>query len=181
MRRSSRFVCVSCAIALLVTTAGPLAAKVVKTSPAGFTIEHELILPVPPEEAYDAMTGDISGWWDHSFSDAPAAFYIEPRPGGGFYEMFDDAGNGVLHATVTYADRGKMLRYVGPLGLAGNPFTMIMTFIFEPQEKGTRVTLSASSMGIMEQGWDEAVDQVWHHFLFEQLKPYVESGRHVKK
>ena len=35
--------------------------------------------------------------------------YIEPRPGGGFIEIFDDEGNGVLHATVIYADRGKLL------------------------------------------------------------------------
>jgi uncharacterized protein YndB with AHSA1/START domain len=182
MRVSSRLSCVLCvAVTLLCGVAGPSRAKVVKTSPAGFTIEHELILPVPPEEAFDAMTGDISGWWDHSFSEKPAAFYIEPKPGGGFYEMFDDVGNGVLHATVTYAHRGKMLRYEGPLGLAGNPFTMVMTFIYEPHEKGTRVAFSASSMGIMQEGWDAAVDQVWHHFLVEQLKPYVEAGRHRKR
>jgi hypothetical protein len=58
---------------------------------------------------------------------------------------------------------------------------MIMTFVFEPRDKGTAVKLTASSMGIMQEGWDKAVDGVWHHFLFERLKPYVESGKHLDK
>lgn len=155
--------------------------KVVKTSSAGFSIEHELVLPVTPEEAYDAMTGEISGWWDHSFSESPRALYIEPKPGGGFIELFDDSGDGVLHATVTCADRGKLLRYVGPLGLAGNSFTMSVTYAYESHDDGTLVKVTANSMGIMEDGWDKVVDGVWNHFLFEQLKPYVESGRHKGK
>jgi hypothetical protein len=67
---------------------------------------------------------------------------------------------------------------VGQLGLAGNPFTMVMSFVYEPHEQGTEVRLTASSIGVVEDGWDEAVDRVWHHFLFDQLKPYVESGKH---
>jgi uncharacterized protein YndB with AHSA1/START domain len=156
-------------------------ARIIKSSPAGFTIVHELVLPVPPEEAYDAMTGDISGWWDHSFSEEPAVLFIEAKPGGRFYELFDDSGDGVLHATVTYAQRGKLLRYEGPLGLAGNPFTLVMTFVFEPTKEGTSIGFTASSMGMMEDGWDEAVDGVWYHFLFEQLKPWVEAGKHRQR
>lgn len=168
-------------VALAVVTPTRSIARIVKSSPTGFTIAYELVLPVPPEEAFDAMTGDISGWWDHSFSEKPAALYIEPRPGGGFIELFDDSGDGVLHATVTYADRGKLLRYEGPLGMAGNPFTMVMTFVFEPAKEGTTINFTAVSMGEMQDGWDEAVDGVWHHFLVERLKPWVEAGGHKKR
>ena len=27
----------------------------------------------------------------------------------------------------------------------------------------------------------KTVDSVWKHFLFDQLKPYVEQGKHRKK
>lgn len=32
---------------------------------------------------YDAIRGDISGWWDHSISEKPYRLYIEAKPGGG--------------------------------------------------------------------------------------------------
>ncbi|MCW8804045.1 MAG: hypothetical protein OQK57_06570, partial [Ignavibacteriaceae bacterium] len=60
-----------------------------------FSFEKEVTLPGTPEIIFDAVTGDISGWWDHSFSENPKKFYIEPKPGGGFWEIFDDEGNGV--------------------------------------------------------------------------------------
>jgi hypothetical protein len=155
--------------------------KVLRSSATGFSLEHEIVLPLSPDEAYDVITGDISGWWDHTFSENAKALYIEPRPGGCFCEVFDDGGDGVVHATVTYADRGTLLRMVGPLGLAGEAFTMSMTFAFEAEENGTRVRLTAKAWGVMEEGWDKAVDGVWHHFLLEGLGPYVESGRYKSK
>ena len=84
-----------------------------------FAFEIITVLPGPPETVYDAITGDLSGWWDHTFSEKPARFYLEAKPGGGFWELFDDEGNGVLHATVIYAHRPHLLRFDGPLGLSG--------------------------------------------------------------
>ena len=156
-------------------------AKVTKNETSGFVIEHELLLPVSPDEAYDAMTGDVSGWWDHTFAESPALLYIDARPGGQFVEVFDDTGDGVVHATVTYAHHGKLLRYEGPLGLAGSAFTMSMTFVFEAKDDGTLIKFTGVSMGVMEPEWAEAVDGVWHHFLAERLKPYVEAGEHKNR
>ena len=31
-----------------------------------FAVEHELTLPGTPEMIYDAISGDISAWWDHT-------------------------------------------------------------------------------------------------------------------
>ena len=60
-------------------------------NPCGvFSFSHELVLPGTPEVIYDAATGDISGWWDHSFSGNPHKLYIKAKPGGGFYEIFDE-------------------------------------------------------------------------------------------
>ena len=112
----------------LATIAGQSAAEVKSAAPGKFKIEQELILPATPNEVFDAVTGDITPWWDHSFSAHPKKLYIEARPGGGFYEIFDDAGNGVQHAVVIYADRGKMLRFTGPLGLSGRAVDCVTTY-----------------------------------------------------
>lgn len=148
----------------------------------GFSITHQLTLPGIPEEIYDAISGDISGWWDHSFSEKPLKFYIDPRPGGGFYEIFDESGDGVKHATVIAAIRGKLLRFDGPLGLTGNAIQMVHTYSFEPVgSDSTLLKLTVNAVGQIEEGWAAAVDNVWRHFLFEQFKPYVESGKHLLK
>ncbi len=130
-----------------------------------FAFELEVSLPGSPEEIYDAFTGDVSGWWDHTFSESPERLYIEAKPGGGFYEIFDDAGNGARHAVVIYAERGKLLRFDGPLGLSGRALQMVHTFTFEPVGGGTRLELSLHASGELEEGLADAVNRVWNHFL----------------
>jgi hypothetical protein len=166
---------------LILLLPGTALGKVVKSGLNSFIIKQEVILPDTPEAIYDATTGDISGWWDHHFSEKPLRFYIEAKPGGGFYEIFDESGDGVLHGTVTWAKRGKSLRFTGPLGLAGNAVTAVWTLTYEPHgEKGTKLTLDGRMSGALEEGWAEVVDSVWKHFLVDQLKPYVEQGKHRK-
>jgi hypothetical protein len=146
-----------------------------------FSFDKEVTLPGTPEVIFDAVTGDVSGWWDHSFTDKPKEFYIEPIPGGGFWEIFDDEGNGVLHARVIYADRGKMLRFDGPLGLSGKAIQVVTTYQFEPVgSDSTLFKVSVHAAGEVDEGIPAIVERVWEHFIFEQLKPYVESGKHLK-
>ncbi len=154
----------------------PSSAQPTAFTPAGYTIEQEVLLPVSPGTAFDIMTGDITPWWDHSMSENPQAMYIEPSPGGSFMEIFDDNGNGVRHAVVTYADRGKLLRFEGPLGLSGRAITMVTTWEFAVIESGTRVSCTCNISGQIDDEWAAAVQGVWYHFLVEQLLPYVESG-----
>ena len=146
-----------------------------------FQVKQQVILPASPEAVYDAVTGDISGWWDHSFSKAPKRLFIEAKPGGGFWEIFNDAGDGVLHATVIYAERGKRLRFTGPLGFSGQAVNIVTTYDFLPDPAGTKLRLTCNVSGQMEDGEDKIVDAVWQHFLVERLKPYIESGAYLKK
>ncbi|HEX5131322.1 MAG TPA: hypothetical protein VFX92_02415 [Candidatus Krumholzibacteria bacterium] len=144
--------------------------------------DFSLTLPGTPDEIFGAITGDISGWWDHSFSGKPARLFIEPKVGGGFYEYFDDKGNGVRHATVTYVDRPKALRMEGPLGLAGNAFVGVYTYTFEALgADSTTLKLDVQAAGHLEPGWDAVVERVWRHFLIEQFQPYIESGAYRSK
>jgi len=146
-----------------------------------FSFTKEVTLPGTTEVIFVAATGDISGWWDHSVSKNPVDFYIEPIPGGGFWEFFDDKGNGVLHATVIAADRGKLLRFDGPLGLAGTAIHLVTTYTFEPVgSDSTLMKISVHGAGEVDDGTPAIVEKVWEHFIFERFKPYIESDGHLK-
>jgi hypothetical protein len=172
------------AAAIALTSASTLPALAEhRNAPAGaFVSTHDIIVPGPPEVIFDAITGDVSAWWDHSFSDKPHRFYLEAKPGGGFYEIFDEAGNGVKHATVIYADRGKLLRFEGPLGLSGNAVNIVTSYVFIPVgEDSTRLHVEVHGAGEMDPSWPALVDQVWDHFIVQRFKPWVESGGHRKR
>ena len=156
-------------------------AEVKENKFGSFSFEQKVNLPGKPEIIYDAITGDISGWWDHSFSEKPYKFYIDAKPGGGFYEIYNQSGDGVKHATVIIADRGKMLRFDGPLGLSGMAIQVVTTYTFESiSDDSTSLKLSVHAAGEIKDGLPEIVEGVWHHFIFEQFKPYVEAGKHLK-
>ncbi|GJQ62506.1 MAG: hypothetical protein SCALA702_15590 [Melioribacteraceae bacterium] len=147
-----------------------------------FKFRDEVTLPGSTVEIYDAITGDISGWWDHSFSENPYKFYIEAKPGGGFYEIFDESGDGVKHAEVTYAKRGEILRFEGPLGLSGRAIHMVTSYYFE--SVGTDSTLLAYEVhgsGEVEDKTSKIVEGVWKHFIFERFVPYINEGKHKIK
>lgn len=169
-----------CAVLLLASAA---VGAEVKQLPAGaFSFEQTVRLPGTPDVIFGAITGDIGGWWDHSFAEHPKKFYLEPKVGGCFCEYFDDAGNGVRHAVVTYVDRPKILRFEGPLGLAGNAIQMVCTYSFEPLgSDSTTLKLQVQAAGHVEPQWPDVVVKVWNHFLVERFKPYVEAGKHKAK
>jgi hypothetical protein len=146
----------SLGLLVLLATAAPTGAEVLSLEGGTWAVEHELVLPGSPEIIYDAMTGDISGWWDHTFSENPRAFYIEAKPGGGFYEIFDESGDGVKHAEVIFARRGDMLRFRGPLGFSGYALDMVHTLTYAAEGESTRVSLRINAAGQDEEGWAEA-------------------------
>ena len=146
----------------------------------GFTFTFDVTVPGSAEATFVLMTGDVSGWWDHHMSDQPKALYIEPKPGGGFYEIFDEAGHGVRHAEVTYAEQGKRLRMEGPLGLAGRAFHMVTTWDYEAAGDSTRVTCTVNMSGQIDAEKAAVVEGVWKHFLIEQFKPWAEGKKNQK-
>lgn len=146
-----------------------------------FSFDKEVTLPETPVQIFDTATGDISGWWDHSFSDNPHKLFIEAKPGGGFYEIFDDEGNGVLHATVIYSQRGKMIRFDGPLGLSDRAVQIATTYEFsEVGKDSTLMKVSVHGSGEMEEGLPAIVEKVWEHFIFERFQPYIIADKNNK-
>ncbi len=138
-----------------------------------FTIETKL--SGSPDSVYELLTGDISPWWDHTFSGKPYRLYIEPKPGGGFYEIFDETGDGVRHAVVTAAHRGKLLRMEGPLGLAGHALTLVTTYHLTPVNDSTLLKVEVHGAGEFKEDWPKVIESVWHHFIIERFQPYWEA------
>ncbi len=115
---------------------GVAQAEITEKSDYSFSVQQTVIIAATPDDVWAAFMGDISGWWDHSFSGKPAKFFIEPTPGGGFIELFDDAGNGVKHGTVIYAQRPSKLNFEGPLPFNGMAVNLVHQVTFTPQEAG---------------------------------------------
>jgi hypothetical protein len=168
-------------LSLILLISSPSSAQENKPKYDVFSFEQQITLPGTTTQIYDAMTGDISGWWDHSFSEKPYKLYIDAIPGGGFYEIFNAGGDGVKHATVIYSDRGKILRFDGPLGLSGKAIQMVTTYEFSAAgADSTTLKLSVHGSGEINEGMPAIIESVWHHFLFERFKPYIEAGDYKK-
>ncbi len=139
-----------------------------------FAFQDSVSVPLDAVGAFDRFV-DVNAWWDHRFSESPVRFAIDPRPGGGFLEIFDESGDGVLHATVLFVKRGELLRMEGPLGLSGFALHMVHTLTFRPQGGSTLVHLDVRGSGELEEAWPRAIRSVWHHFLWERFKPFAEG------
>ena len=79
------------------------------------------------------------------------------------------------------AERGKRLRFEGPLGLSGMAVTVVTTYEFRPLgADSTVLTYHVRMSGELQEGVPELVRKTWHHFMVERFKPYIESGQHRK-
>lgn len=171
-----RFLGALLACAACAAGAEPAAAQSTSWEGRGITLRKEVTVPLSPEAAYDAFTGDVLPWWDHHVSEHPKSLVIEPRPGGAFRETFDEAGNGVIHGDVILAWRGKLLRIHGPFGFSGKALDLVHTFTFASAGDGsTRVSLELNGSGQIDDGGVAAIDRVWDHFL-GRYRDWVEAG-----
>ncbi|MCK5484236.1 MAG: hypothetical protein KAJ13_11050, partial [Gemmatimonadetes bacterium] len=72
-----------------------------------------------------------------------------------------------------------LLRFEGPLGLAGNALFMVATYELEEvglEGTSTHLKVTVHAAGEMQEGWAETVEGVWHHFIDERFVPYMEAG-----
>ena len=149
----------------------------VRFAPAGFGFELEARSPGAPAATFDLFTGDVSPWWDHTFAAKPLKLVLEPKPGGGFYEIFDEAGNGVKHAEVLVALRGEELVFRGPLGFGrmGVHLDFVHRVTFAADGEGTKITLSVHGAGEVAEGVPEMVQKTWEHFLIERFQAHAQT------
>jgi hypothetical protein len=148
-------------------------------TPLGYRTSFTIEIDASREEVFGAATGDVTGWWDHSFAENPAELVIEPAFGGQFYERFrEGSDDGALHATVIYVSRPSALRMQGPLGLSGYAFDMVTSWMLEDRDGATAFTVELAMSGEVDAEVAGVVEGVWRHFIEARLKPYVEAGCH---
>lgn len=168
-------------VVLFALMAASARGEVLDAAANGFTVNYSTVISAGRGEVYGAAVDKIGEWWssDHTISGDAANLYITAVPHGCFCEKLGPHA-GLVHLSVTFVNPGVMLRFtggLGPLGLMG--VSGNMTWEFEDDEGGTRVTLNYAVGGYLDGGLDTiaaAVDSV----LVEQmqaLKRWVESGQ----
>ena len=133
--RALAFVAFACA-----ATAAPAAVK--DATPAGFTIENSVVVPVDADAAWRGLVGEIDRWWprDHTWWGADSTLSIQPRAGGCLCEKA--GAREAWHMSVTHVDPGALLRMTGGLGpLQGMGVHGALEWRFAAAEGGTRITL----------------------------------------
>lgn len=153
------------AIALMGAIASPAMAEVKSASPVGFELEAKAVLPVPPDEAYAALTR-IGAWWDsaHTYSGRASNLTLDARAGGCFCEGIPDGDGAIEHMRVVYVQPGRTLRLQGGLGpLQAEGVAGTLTWSLRPVAGGTEVVQTYVVGGYVRGGADRIaplVDQV---------------------
>ncbi len=161
----------------------PAAAPVVtEFEVRGYRSTQTIEIAAPREAVWDAATGDVSMWWDHTFKADRVELVIEPEFGGRFYERFRDGeDSGALHADIIYVDAPSVLRMNGPLGLQGRSYDLVITWTLEERDAdNTAFTVDLSMHGEIDAGLAGIVHGVWTHFIGTRLKTYMESGCYLE-
>jgi uncharacterized protein YndB with AHSA1/START domain len=163
----------------LLFAGAPVAAEVVDSGDSGFTVRERVNISATPERVWAGLV-DVSHWWsgEHSWSGDASNFSLDPRPGGCWCEKLP--GGGVVHQTVVFLDRNKMLRLSGALGpMQGMGVSGVSTYTLKPAEQGTLLELSYVAGGYRPGGFAKFAPNV-DGVLAEQLgrlKSLVETGK----
>lgn len=169
-------------IAHLFVAALQSAAVTGPSSDASGVHRASIVTPIaaPAPEIYAAATGDISGWWNHTFAADPEALILDARPGGALVEYTDvNRLNGVVHAQVTAAQWPHTLRMEGPFGLAGHGVETEVTWIIRENAAGADFEVYLALSGDIDHATARTVVEVWRGFIEDRLKPYVEGDCHI--
>ena len=73
-----------------------------------------------------------------------------------------------------------LLRFDDPIGSAGFVIHLVTTNTFKTAgSDSTLMKISVLGAGEIEDGNASIVEKVWWHFIFEQLKQFIESSKHL--
>lgn len=152
-------------------TAAPASAEVKSAGPTGFELESIAEVPVSPAEAYAAL-GRVGEWWSaaHSYSGDAVNLTLPLRAGECFCEAIPIDRGSVEHGRVLLAWPGRMLRVQGGLGpLQAEAALGVLTWTFEPTERGARITQNYVVGGALR-GGGEAMAPLVDHVMSLQLE-----------
>lgn len=157
----------------------PLSAEVVETSPDSFTLRGSVEVATDAMRSYEAIL-DVGSWWDrsHTWSGDSRRLTLTVSPEGCFCESLPSGGI-VRHATLLFADPGRMIRLSGAFGpLQEHPLVGVLTFSLSPKPAGSTIEMVYRVAGTMPGGlseWAPLVDQVLSSQL-HRLGRYLNTG-----
>jgi hypothetical protein len=169
-----RILALACAIA-----PNGLAAEVVDSSSAGFTVKETIAIQAAPQEVYRRIFR-VGEWWSapHTFSGDARNLSIEEKAGGCFCEKLPNGG-GVKHMEVVNLAPGKAIVMHGALGpLQSLAATGSVRIDLSAADGGTKLEVTYAVAGYVAGGlnaWAPTVDSVVKE-QFTRLKSYVEHG-----
>jgi DNA-binding transcriptional ArsR family regulator/uncharacterized protein YndB with AHSA1/START domain len=163
------------------TGKAPKAGKV-KSKCRAIEVTVELTIDAARERVWSALTGEIGKWWPKDFyvGKSPKGFVLEAHPGGRLYEEWGD-GAGVLWGQVVTFDPPATLDVAGQLFPAfGGPATTLVRWALAEEDGRTRVTLTDSVFGRVNEKTAASLDEGWRA-LTVALKAFVEPAAPAKK
>lgn len=125
----------------------PAGAEIITAAPDHYTLRHEALSPLSPEEAWNRLV-DPASWWhpDHTYSGRAEALSLDLRAGGLWHEDWE--GGSVAHGEVLRVQTGKVLRLEAPFGpLQGMGVTVVWTISLEPEGEGTKIVFDEIANG----------------------------------
>ncbi|WP_084397984.1 SRPBCC family protein [Henriciella aquimarina] len=156
----------------------PAGAEIVAASPSHYTLKHEAMSTLSPEDMWERLIQPET-WWspDHTWSGDAANLSLDPQAGGLWQEAWE--GSSVAHGTVLTVMEGKMLRLDAPFGpLQGMGVTVIWTITIKPDGNGSHVTFEEVANGAQASALDQiapAVDAVKQEAITRLTAPAAED------
>lgn len=148
-------------------------------TPVAYETAVDIVINAPRERVWKALTEEIGAWWSHTYREDIVGVYLEPWPGGRFYEKFDEKGNGGLYATVTYAEYPSLIRYQGPMGMPGSQLITGRFELIEETDQSTLVKINGWVLGDVP-GELMAERSRGGSEIYSSLKRYLEEGVTVR-
>jgi uncharacterized protein YndB with AHSA1/START domain len=145
------------AFAPLALAASPVAADVVDSGAAGFTVSKTVSIAATPDTVWETLRAP-QRWWakEHTWSGDSANLYIDSQATGCFGEKLPGRGS-VAHARLIFVDKGKLLRMEGAFGpLQAYAVTGVMSFELSADgDKATTVKMTYAVGGYMPGGFEK--------------------------
>ncbi|MEQ9315307.1 MAG: hypothetical protein RLN72_05600 [Henriciella sp.] len=150
-----------CAVTAL--AALPASAEIVAASSDHYTLRHEAVSALSPEDMWERLLQPET-WWhpDHTYSGVSENLWLNPNAGGPWMESWEE--NVVEHGRVLAIMQGQYIRLEAPFGpLQSMAVNVVWTISIEPDGDGTRVIFDEIANGSSVSGLDQiapAVDGV---------------------
>lgn len=140
-------------------------------------IEVEIEIDAPRERVWRAFCDQTQSWWHDDFKTDPRSrgAILDARLGGHLYEDYGD-GDGLIWMTVTGLKKGERIDLVGHSSAEwGGPSTGYHSFTFTEEGDRTRLRLSESYHGKVDESGAKSLEDGWKLLLGSGLKSYVEG------